>query len=136
MERYDLDHYVQTKYPAFSSPIPLATWEEAQLIIAEVTGGETAVGIINALHQRAGLPSYDPATDGDITEHTIQERSRELFLEGGHRLKDILRYMGTPYEISVDTGIDHFGREYGPTTCWPLPNVERHNNPNLQITGQ
>ena len=51
-----LDHFKQTKYTSLGSPLPLATWEEAQLIIAEVSGGETAVGIINALHERAGLP--------------------------------------------------------------------------------
>lgn len=126
-----LDHFRQTKYTSLGSPIPLATWEEAQLIIAEASGGETAVGIINALHARAGLPSFDPATDGDILTHVLQERSRELFLEGGHRLNDHLRYMGTANEIPFFTGVDHLGRQYGNATCWPLPNVERHGNPNI-----
>ena len=126
-----LDHFKQTKYTSLGSPLPLATWEEAQLIIAEVSGGETAVGIINALHERAGLPPFDPATDGDILAQVLQERSRELFLEGGHRLNDHLRYMGTPHEIPFFTGVDHLGRQYGNATCWPLPNVERHGNPNI-----
>ncbi|MDE2805721.1 MAG: RagB/SusD family nutrient uptake outer membrane protein [Gemmatimonadota bacterium] len=126
-----LDHFKQTKYTSLGTPIPLATWEEAQLIIAEVSGGQTAVDIINALHARAGLPSFDPATDGDILAQVLQERSRELFLEGGHRLNDHLRYMGTAHEIPFFTGVDHLGRQYGNATCWPLPNVERHGNPNI-----
>lgn len=126
-----LDHFKQTKYTSLGSPIPLATWEEAQLIIAEVSGGQTAVDVINALHTRAGLPPFDPATDGDILAQVLQERSRELFLEGGHRLNDHLRYMGTPYEIPFFAGVDHLGRQYGNATCWPLPNVERHGNPNI-----
>ena len=126
-----LDHFMQTKHTSLSSPIPLATWEEAQLIIAEVSGGEVAVGIINMLHAQAGLPPFDPAADGDILAHVLQERSRELFLEGGHRLNDHLRYMGTPNEIPFFTGVDHLGRQYGNATCWPLPNVERQGNSNI-----
>src|SRR5256714_3062759 len=41
--------YVQTKYATSTSPIPIASYKEAQLIVAEVAGGQTAVNIINAL---------------------------------------------------------------------------------------
>lgn len=82
--------WVTTKYPARSSDIPLATWEEAQLIIAEAEGGQRAVDIINDLHDRAGLPGYDPnddvtpgPTEDEILDHVLRERSRELFQEGG-----------------------------------------------------
>lgn len=119
-----VEWFAQTKYPSLESPLPLATWVEAQLIIAEaeLAGGrpDATVQIINALHARAGLPPFDPAEDGDIMEHLIQQRARELFLEGGHRLNDMLRY-----DIPLFSGIDHFGREYGETTCWPLPAFER-----------
>ena len=50
------------KYPAIDSPIPVARWEEAQLILAEadVAAGDVggAVGIINTLHANAGIPAY------------------------------------------------------------------------------
>ena len=121
--------WLSTKWPSLDTDIPLATWEEAQLILAEAavrTGDpQTAVDIINTLHARAGLPAFDPATDGAVLDHVIQERSRELFQEGGHRLNDMLR-LGLPFF----TGTDHVGQQYGSTTCLPLPIVEGSNNPN------
>ncbi|HLL46392.1 MAG TPA: hypothetical protein VK399_06775, partial [Longimicrobiaceae bacterium] len=44
--------WAQTKYPTLATGIPLATWDEAQLIIAEVEGGQAAVNIINMFHTR------------------------------------------------------------------------------------
>ncbi|MGH7482921.1 MAG: RagB/SusD family nutrient uptake outer membrane protein [Longimicrobiales bacterium] len=121
--------YIQNKYPTESSPIPIATWEEAQLIIAEVEGGATAVGIINELHARAGLPAYGGGTEQEIQAHVREERRRALFLEG-HRIHDIIRHAiplvpapGTVYPIK--------GGTYGSTTCLLLPEIERQNNPNI-----
>lgn len=117
------DLWISTKWPDLGTPIEIATWEEAQLIIAEAaarTGDpETAEGIINELHARAGLPSYDAATDGDVLDHVIQERSRELFQEGGHRLNDMLRL-----DLPFFSGTDHVGQQYGAATCFPVPLVE------------
>lgn len=126
--RFGLDGVTQLwasdKWPARDTPIPIASWAEAQLIIAEAAANTgdatTAVGIINELHDRAGLPGYDPATDGALMEHIIQERSRELFQVGGHRLNDMLRH-GLPFF----SGTDHVGGTYGNTTCYPLPLVEK-----------
>ncbi|HEX6051922.1 MAG TPA: hypothetical protein VFZ21_21785, partial [Gemmatimonadaceae bacterium] len=50
--------YYQNKYLTAGAPIPLARYAEAQLIIAEVDGGQAAVDIINALHDKAGLPHF------------------------------------------------------------------------------
>lgn len=115
--------WTSDKWPNRSTPIPIASWDEAQLIIAEAAANTndeaTAVAIINDLHDRAGLPDYDPATDGPVMDHIIQERSRELFQEGGHRLNDMLRF-GLPFF----EGTDHVGGTYGNTTCFPLPLVE------------
>jgi hypothetical protein len=125
--RFGLDGVTQLwasdKWPDRGTPIPIATWEEAQLIVAEAAANTgdpgTAVDIINELHTRAGLPGYDPGTDGPLMDHIIQERSRELFQEGGHRLNDMLRF-GLPFF----EGTDHIGGTYGSTTCYPLPLVE------------
>ncbi len=122
--------WITTKYPARSSDIPLATWEEAQLIIAEasVRLGDPgrAEAIIDDLHARAGLPDYDPAedttpgpTDDEVLNHVLQERSRALFQEGGHRLNDMLRH-GIPFL----SGLDPTGQPYGEATCFPLPVAE------------
>jgi hypothetical protein len=115
--------WTSNKWPNRSTPVPIASWDEAQLIIAEAAARTsdpgTAVAIINNLHTRAGLPAYDPVTDGPVLDHVIQERSRELFQEGGHRLNDMLR-LGLPFF----EGTDHIGGTYGNTTCFPLPQVE------------
>jgi hypothetical protein len=121
--------YLQTKYTAYDTPIVLASWEEAQLIIAEVDLGQSAVDIINALHAAVGLPPYTPVNVNDNTEilnQVIQERSRQLYLEG-HRLNDFLRH-----NLPFHTGASPYdGVRYGTTTCFPLPFVEINGNPNI-----
>ena len=122
--------WIQHKYTFESSPIPVATWDEAQLIIAETEGGQVAVDIINMFHERAGLPSFQSSDPDEIMEHIIQERRRELFLES-HHLGDVNRYglqlspvAGTPYPPKA-------GGFYGDQTCFPLPDVEKLNNPKI-----
>jgi hypothetical protein len=124
------------KYPAIESPIPVARWEEAQLILAEadVAAGDVggAVGIINTLHTNADIPAYGGGTPDEVMSQIIDERRRELFLEG-QRLGDIIRYglplfpaPGAPFPVGgTDTGV------YGTQVCFPLPAVERNNNPNI-----
>jgi hypothetical protein len=124
------------KYPAIESPIPVARWEEAQLILAEadVAAGDVggAVSIINTLHANAGIPAYGGGTPEEVMSQVIEERRRELFLEG-QRLGDIIRYglplfpaPGTPFPVGgTATGV------YGTQVCFPLPSVERNNNPNI-----
>jgi len=59
--------------------------------------------------------------------------------EGGHRLNDMLRYRGTPFNIPFKgepgsvhpNGVDQTGDVYGETTCFPLPTVEQDGNPNV-----
>jgi starch-binding outer membrane protein, SusD/RagB family len=124
------------KYPSIDSPIPVAKWEEAQLILAEadVAAGDAggAVSIINTLHANAGIPAYGGGTPEAVMSQVIDERRRELFLEG-QRLGDIIRYglplfpaPGTPFPVGgTATGV------YGTQVCFPLPAVERNNNPNI-----
>jgi hypothetical protein len=128
--------FLPAKYSAFESPIRQASWEEAQLILAEaaVAGGDVAgaVSIINTLHTNAGLPPYAGGTPDEVMNQVIEERRRELFLEG-QRLGDIIRYglplfpaAGTPFSTGAGTsGV------YGTQVCFPLPAVERNNNPNI-----
>jgi starch-binding outer membrane protein, SusD/RagB family len=118
----------QMKYPSAASPIPIARWAEAQLIIAEVEGGQVAVDIINGLRAARNLPRFESANPAAIRNQVIQERRRELFLES-HHLGDLIRYElplipapGTPF---VNGGL------YGDMRCMPLPDVERLNNPNI-----
>ncbi|HET9512435.1 MAG TPA: RagB/SusD family nutrient uptake outer membrane protein [Gemmatimonadales bacterium] len=117
------------KYPAQNSPIRLASWEEAQLIIAEIDGGQAAVDIINTLHDAVGLPDFNSADPVAIFNQVIQERDRELFLEG-HRMWTIRR-LDLPFNPPVGTVYPIKGGTYGDTRCFPLPDIERNNNPGL-----
>lgn len=124
--------YAQTKYATTSSPIPIASYKEAQLIIAEVQQGQTAVGIINNLRAAAGLPAFQSTDATAIANEVTEARRRELFLEGQH-LFDVRRLNltldpapGLAYEISTPKG-----GVYGTERCFPLPDVETLNNPNI-----
>jgi hypothetical protein len=121
----------QQLYLARESPIPYARWEEAQLIIAEALGGTTAVGIINNLRSRRGLPAtYAGGTAAEIKAEVVKERSRELFLQG-HRLGDLRRY-NLPLFPPVGLAYPK-GGTYGDFRCFPLPMVEKVANPNIGV---
>lgn len=126
-----IPYFDQRKYNNEAASIPIARWEEAQLIIAEVQGGQTAIDIINDVHARARIPAFSAnASDAAaIRAQVIEERRREFFLEG-HRAGDRRRFklplippVGTPFP---------FGGVYGSSVCYPLPDVTRNNNPNIR----
>lgn len=122
--------WYQQKYTTFGSVMPVARHEEAQLIIAEVEGGQTAVAIVNALRARHGLPAYGgPMDAASILDLLIDERRKELFVEG-FRMHDIHRF-GVQLVPQPGTPFPSKGGTYGSTTCLPLPDVERFNNPNI-----
>ncbi len=124
--------WLTSKYPLQDSPIALATGVEAQLILAEAVGGQQAVGIINALHTRVGLPATFASTDPTaIKNQIIDERRREFFADG-HRSYDILRY-NLPLNPPAGT-VHPQGGTYGAQRCLPLPDIERNNNPNLSVS--
>lgn len=110
--------WVQNKYAAAITPIPLATWDEAQLIIAEADGGQSAVDAINRIRSKYALPLYAGGTAAEIQAQIIEERRRTLFLDG-HRMGDKLRY-----GIAFPTGVNHKNVRYGDETCLPLPAAE------------
>jgi hypothetical protein len=111
-------------------PLPLARYEEAQLILAEAQGGANAVTIINALRAAVSLKPYAGATDAaSIKALIIDERRRVLFVEG-FRNYDIQRF-ALPLNPAVGVAYPRVGGSYGNTTCLPLPDVERFNNPNI-----
>lgn len=121
--------WAPTKYTGDDSPIRIASYDEARLILAEANGGSEAVSIINDLRSDYGVPAYtgptDPASIKDLIAH---ERRVTLFAEG-FRQYDIQRFdlpqvpaAGTPFPK---------GGFYGTTTCLPLPDIERFNNPNV-----
>jgi hypothetical protein len=132
----------QLKYTANSTPIPLATGDEAQLIIAEVdaanaTTAANAVAIINTYRARGNQGAYTgPVDAASLRAQVIDQRRRELFLEGTH-LGDIFRYGLT---LTPAQGTNYpAGGQYGTQQCvgnnrvgLPLPDIERDNNPVLR----
>lgn len=115
----------QMKYASGDAAIPIASWEEAQLIVAEALGGAEATAAINRVRAAHDLPPLLAGEAGATLDQVIEERRRQLFSEG-HRLGDMLRH-----DIPFPTGTNHKGQTYGPATCLPLPDQERLNNPNL-----
>jgi hypothetical protein len=138
--------YPTNKHTARNTPVAITSFKEARLIVAEASARTndlaTARQLINAMHTAAGIPAYDPggtATQNELIAQVIEERRREMFAEGGHRLNDHLRFAGTPFAIPFKgepgsihpTGADATGLPYGSTKCFPLPTVEVVGNPNI-----
>ncbi|HEX4681797.1 MAG TPA: RagB/SusD family nutrient uptake outer membrane protein [Gemmatimonadaceae bacterium] len=108
----------------------MASYKEAQLIMAEAQGGAQAVSIINAMRAAVALKPYVGPTDAaSIQNLVIDERRRALFLEG-FRNYDIERFK-IPFNPPVGSAFPVGGGTYGNTTCLPLPDIEKFNNPSL-----
>jgi len=127
--------WIPTKYNAAtltagqSIPQPITRYAEAQLILAEAQGGTSAANIINTMRAAVSLTPYTGPTDAASIKALIaSERQRVLFLEG-YRAFDIERLnlalvpaVGSPY---LQGGV------YGGTVCFPVPDIEKNNNPNI-----
>jgi hypothetical protein len=120
--------------------VNVATAKEARLIIAEASALlgdlDRARAILNDFHTRAGIPpvtAADIPTQRDVIRQVIEERRRELFVEGGHRQRDHLRWRGTEWAIPYKgergsdhpNGVDQYGQPYGSTTCFPVAQNEQ-----------
>jgi hypothetical protein len=119
---------IKNRFLSFSEPIPLANWEEAQLIIAEIQGGQAAVDAINRLRDAASLPNFSSTDPAQIRAEWLEERRRVLFGQA-HRISDIIRFP----ELQFRTGArpQKIGDFVDLFQCLPLPDVERDANPNL-----
>jgi hypothetical protein len=128
--------FLPAKAAANNAPVRLASYAEAQLIVAENAArtGDlqgAAAAINNARARTAGLPAYTlpaGATSVDVVAQIAEERRREFFVEG-HRLGDLRRY-GLAFTPASGTAYQ-YGGVYGTQTCFPLPDVERINNPTI-----
>ena len=127
--------YIPTKYNAASQsagqaiPMPIARYEEAQLILAEAQSGATAVSIVNTLRAAVNLKPYTGASDAaSIATLISAERQRVLFVEG-FRAFDVERFV-LPFVPAAGAAYEK-GGSYGETVCLPVPDVERDHNPNI-----
>jgi hypothetical protein len=116
-----IDLWITTKYESLASPIRLASYREARLILAEALAQQGQVAqamvILNTRRAEVGLAPLTASTQAEAVANVIQERRKELSFEGGHRLNDLLRYQ-IPWKIGANP---YDGRPYGNTTCYPFP---------------
>jgi hypothetical protein len=129
--------WVQQKYPGDASPMTLADYTEAQMIVAEgqVFAGNYAGAKVtmNTLRGTVGLgPVADSSADGPKAEieQILTERAFWFYVTG-HRLGDwrrVLRppYNGSPYNF-VASDVYPFGPGIQSTLEFPTPLVT---NPN------
>ncbi len=125
------DWWVQRKYADDGTDTPIASWREAQLIIAEADPAQS-VAIINLLRSDpSGLfPDLDSSAwplpayvDGGAVANAaavIEERRRELFLQGvamGDRQR-------SGDFSDWDTGQSLVNAPIGTITCLPIPELE------------
>jgi starch-binding outer membrane protein, SusD/RagB family len=111
-----------------ATPLPIASWAEAQLIYAEAVGGQQGFDALNRVRTANSVPVLTgPVPTGQaFTNLVLEERRRQLFSEG-QRYVDMLRY-----NLPFTTGVNRKGQTYSNLTCVPLPDVETRNNPNFQ----
>jgi len=106
---------------------PVASWAEAQLILAEAVGNTPeGLGAVNAVRATKNIQPLVPAPTDDWTTLVLEERRRQLFSEG-QRYADMLRK-----NLPFQSGTNRKGQIYSSLTCVPLPDVETRNNPNFQ----
>ena len=126
----------QNKYTAVTSPIPVVTRLEMELIVAEADRTTNPTGVVNTLNtfRAAGNQgTYTGATDpASLLAEIIDQRRRALWLTGTH-FPDIIRYdlQVAPAQGAATPWGQQFGPDQGSEMCLPLPNVEKDNNPNL-----
>jgi starch-binding outer membrane protein, SusD/RagB family len=117
----------QQKYTGSGAvSLPIASWNEAQLILAEAVGGQAAIDAMNRVRAANGVPALVADPSSDLEPIILEERRRQLFLEG-QRYADMLRK-----NLPFVTGVNRKGQTFGSVTCVPLPNVETQNNPNFK----
>ena len=77
------DGWIQQKYSGADADLPLLGVHGTILIKAEAASDGAAITFINVLRAAAKLPlvTYGP-TDGEVENMIIEERRRQLFLEG------------------------------------------------------
>lgn len=129
----------QRKYPSEDTPITVASWREAQLMMAEVQGGQAAVDLINLLRSNnAGLPQeidgsawplpqFASTDAAEIAQTVLDERLRELWMhavEGGDKLRN-------GYPAWED--FDEYDQPLNEGRCLPVPFLETASNPNLGL---
>ncbi len=127
--------YEPAKYLSRDDDFPLAKWEEAWLIRAQVAGGQTAIDLVNDIRTAHGLPTisgaYEAAllADADAVQWMLVEEIRRThFLEAGRFWSAKLRY---DLWFPRGEGFDQWNFSYLGGVRMTYPTGEYTQNPNL-----
>ncbi|MEX2581630.1 MAG: hypothetical protein WD766_00015 [Gemmatimonadota bacterium] len=124
---------ISQKYSSEDADIPLAKWQEAWFILAQIRKGQAAIDLVNDIRDAAGLPqvSYlSPADAAGVEDMVIEEIRREHFLEA--------RFWSTKLRYNLwfprGVGQDAWGQGYSTGVRLVMPGNEFDLNPNLDET--
>lgn len=124
---------IQQKYPAYTSPLRVASKLEADYIAAEIGGNAAQQAHIALRRAAAGLPAYSGATDdASVLTEFIRQKNLDFYLEG-QRFGDWRRVPAAVTDVPVP-GAAYFKPGFAPISnqiCYPLPLAETDNNDNL-----
>jgi hypothetical protein len=125
--------YIQQKYPAYTSPLRVASKLEADYIEAEATGTAAQLALIDLRRTAGGQAAYaGPVDPASVLTELMTQKHLDFWLEG-QRLGDWRRNPNsvlntpTPGATYFKPGFPPIGNQ----TCYPLPLNETDNNPNL-----
>lgn len=124
---------IQQKYPAYTTPIRVASKAEADYIVAEVGGNAAQLAHLNARRTANGLGAYAGALDdASVLAEFMRQKHLDFYLEG-QRFGDWRRNPAAVADVPV-AGATYFKPGFAPIgnqTCYLLPLTETDNNPNL-----
>jgi hypothetical protein len=125
--------YIQQKYPAYTSPLRVASKLEADYIEAEATGTAAQLALIALRRTAGGQAAYaGPVDAASVLTELMTQKHLDFWLEG-QRFGDWRRNPNsvlntpTPGAVYFKPGFPPIGNQ----TCYPLPLAETDNNPNL-----
>lgn len=128
--------FFQEKFPTAENDIPLVTWQEMKLIIAEAEWRNdqlgAAVSAINDVRTAAGLPSFSSNDSQEVRDQLIYERAAEFFLEG-RRWFDGRRFSDEFGDVDIlpDPRWLPEAQLEPVTRKWGIPQSEANSNPNV-----
>jgi starch-binding outer membrane protein, SusD/RagB family len=126
--------YIQQKYPAFTTPIRVASKLEAEYILAETQGVTEQLALINRQRTANAQPAYSGPTDAaSVLTELMSQKTLDFFLEG-RKLGDFRRNPNSVLNMPVP-GSAYFKPGFPPVsdgTCYPVPLPETDNNPNFK----
>ena len=135
-----LAYFYQMKFFGFGVPVRLASGLEAQYLRAEaeLKMGDESLAVALAASRRDAFPAqdgdaFDFVAEGGALRDLLDQKSRDFYLEGKHMGDWVRNPAATPYVLPAGTEYYDvvYGGAVGNATCFPIPAVERENNPNF-----